>query len=293
MAQPYVAGPVERFGRRIKLEYVGMISVYLIIWLLFFGNQASLGQAALATIGSFFLFLGLKKKTRDHLSGSMLLFAAALLARGPLAEARWAVPYMLFGACVCALEGYLEKRQEQMFALPVLFAWWGWLESTWLPALAFAALYLTHPWKERPGLRRRLSALTVTSTVSAFAGTSWRLGAVASPVRLVRWQRLAPARADLLLLAAIGIPALLCLAFYWQKLAWPHRLGPLLFAMLGPWDLRLLALSGMAVAVLLSATVFRLSIDSDRLRPLFKHAEWHYFWYVFAVAMWVGATALH
>ena len=50
------------------------------------------------------------------------------------------------------------------------------------------------------------------------------------------------------------------------------------------------ALAAMVAAVALTATVFRLSIDSDRLRPWFKHAEWHYFWYVFAIALWALAV---
>ncbi len=78
-AQPvmvYVPGPVERFGRRLKVEYLGMASVYSIIALLFFGDFSSWYKTILATLGAFFLFLGLKKKTEDHLVGSLVLFAA-------------------------------------------------------------------------------------------------------------------------------------------------------------------------------------------------------------------------
>ena len=35
------------------------------------------------------------------------------------------------------------------------------------------------------------------------------------------------------------------------------------------------------------ATIFRIGIDSDRLRPYTKHAEWYSFLLVFAAAMWV------
>ena len=44
--------------------------------------------------------------------------------------------------------------------------------------------------------------------------------------------------------------------------------------------------SGWSAAVLLAATVFRHSIDSDRARPFFKHAEWHFFYVVLALAIW-------
>ena len=66
----------------------------------------------------------------------------------------------------------------------------------------------------------------------------------------------------------------------------PHRWNTLFFAFLAPWDGRLAALFAMAAGVLLCATVFRDSVDSTNLRPFFKHFEWHYFWYVFIIAVW-------
>ncbi len=93
-------------------------------------------------------------------------------------------------------------------------------------------------------------------------------------------------RTELEVLAAIGIPTLLCLALYWRKLVAPHRWNTLLFAFLAVQDGRLAALFGMVAAVLLCATVFRDSVDSPAMRPFFKHFEWHYFWYVFVIAMW-------
>ncbi|MEJ2085867.1 MAG: hypothetical protein P8Y44_09335, partial [Acidobacteriota bacterium] len=111
---------VERFGRRFKLEYVGMISVYSIIGISIFG-QAGWSQALICAAGAFLVFLSIKKKTRDHLSGSLLLFASALLAQGAVLEAHWALSYLAFAACACAMEGYLGKRQEQSLALPLIF----------------------------------------------------------------------------------------------------------------------------------------------------------------------------
>lgn len=44
-------------------------------------------------------------------------------------------------------------------------------------------------------------------------------------------------------------------------------------------------------AVAGAATVFRRSIDSDRVRPFIKHAEWHFFWWVLALAVWAVLSA--
>ena len=93
-------------------------------------------------------------------------------------------------------------------------------------------------------------------------------------------------RTELEVLAAIGIPVILCLAVYWRKLSIPHRWNTLIFALLAVQDGRLAALFGMVAAVLLCATVFRDSVDSPSMRPFFKHFEWHYFWYVFVAAAW-------
>ncbi len=58
----YEPGPVERYGRRLKMEYIGMASVFVVIALLIYGGSPWL-RTVVATTGSFFLFLGLKKKT--------------------------------------------------------------------------------------------------------------------------------------------------------------------------------------------------------------------------------------
>ena len=84
----------------------------------------------------------------------------------------------------------------------------------------------------------------------------------------------------------IALVVVVVLASYWRRLILPHRINPLIFAALAPWDIRLTAMFGMSAAVLLAATVFRHSIDSDRARPFFKHAEWHFFWWVLALAVW-------
>ena len=66
----------------------------------------------------------------------------------------------------------------------------------------------------------------------------------------------------------------------------PHKINPLLFAALAPWDVRLTAIFAMVAAVLFSASIFKLSIDSDRIRPYIWHAEWHYFYLMLALAIW-------
>lgn len=296
-AGTYVPGPVERVGRRLKMEYVGMASVHAVCFFLIFHPLPTWPDRVAATLGILLLFLGLKKKTRDHLSASLLLFTAALLASGPLAVSGWAWPFFLFGGCVSALEGYVEKAQEQIYALPVLLFAWGWLGAGWLPALAFAGLYLTHPWEEKPGLRRRYAGvygLTVAAALAGVAVGHWRAAdgtAVGTPAAWLSWQRLPLDTFELGLLALVAVPTLVCVLLYWRRLKAPHRANALLFAALAPWDVRLTAMFGMVAVVLLAATLFRFSIDSDRLRPTFKHAEWHFFWWVLALAVWAAVAA--
>ena len=284
-ASVYVPTAIETFGRRMKLEYIGMISVYLIIGVLVFGGTNHWFQALIGAIGAFLVFLGIKKKTRDHLSGSLILFASTLLAQGAVVDLGWSISYLGFASCVCAMEGYLEKRQEQALALPVIFILWIFVDLSWIPALVFVASYLLFPWAQRPGLRKRLVWLVGLSALVAIGGFAIELGI--SP----QWTTALGERAPLdptqqLLLVSMGLPTILCLGAYWRRLIPTHRLNTLIFATLAPFDERLLGMFGMVAAITLSATAFRHSIDSDAMRPLFKHAEWFYFWVVFGVAIW-------
>lgn len=284
----YVAGPVEVYGRRLKMEYVGMASVFAVIAFLLLRDLATWQQILAATFGTYFLFMGLKKKTRDHLSASFLLFSAAAVAAGPLAQTHWAVPFLLFGAVVCSMEGYVEKLQIYIYALPAIFGLWAWVDRSWLLGWIFALAYLAHPWRERPGLRRRLGIMMALSTLAAALVSVLRLGLGAA----VRWswpaERLSLDPHSQVLLLVLGVPASLCLLVYWRRLAPAHRITGSLFTLLAPLDLRALAAYAMVATVILSATALRLSVDSDRLRPYFKHAEWHFFWYVLALAIWAG-----
>ncbi|RMH16739.1 MAG: hypothetical protein D6696_17525 [Acidobacteria bacterium] len=270
----------------MKMEYVGMASVYAVIYWLIFGGPANGGLSLTATAATFFLFLGLKKKTRDHLSASILLFTAAAVARRPVLELEWAAPYLFLGFAIYALEGYLEKRQGRINALPAAFFLWGAIAPSWLLGLLFVALYLGEPWAERPGLRRRLAWLTAASAVAGVLGQLLRPAAISGLFAPFEPHRLPLDAGQGVLVAAVGVPTLIGLLLYWRKLPLPHRLNPLLFALLAPWDLRLSAFFGLVATVLLAATFLRQSIDSATLRPLFKHAEWHFFWWVLAVAIW-------
>ena len=93
-------------------------------------------------------------------------------------------------------------------------------------------------------------------------------------------------QSQLLVVAVLFVAVLVVLVTYHRRLIVPHRINPLLFASLAPWDLRLTAMFGMVAAVLFSATIFKLSIDSDRIRPYIWHAEWHFFYLVLALALW-------
>jgi hypothetical protein len=281
----YEPGPVEVYGRRLKMEYIGMASVFTVIATLIYDGQPW-QRSLVATLGSFFLFLGLKKKNRDHLMCSMLLFAAALIARPAVLTADWALSLMLFGATVFSLERYLEKRPQQVYGLPVVFAIWGWFNAFWLLALAFAVMYLFYPRDDRPGARKILFRALPIAAAAGAVTTAVRM--LAAPPAGGYWPSArVPHDSTTLLVAAVAIVAVLAVTFaYWGRLIAPHRINPLLFAVLAPWDIRLSAAFGMVGAVVMAATVFRHSIDSERLRPFFKHAEWHFFYLVLVLALW-------
>jgi len=282
----YVPGPVERFGRKFKVEYLGMASVYSIIALLYFGDLASWYETLLATLGAFFLFLGLKKKTEDHLVGSLVIFAAVSVAQAPIVVSKWVVPYLLFGLTVFVMEGYRERRPARIYALPALFLGWSLADSSWWLGVVFSTMYLAFPRAEKPQFRRHLSYILIAGFLLGFTGHALVDRSILSALQFHPDGHVSVGRLEVEMVAAIGIPALMCLALYWKKLMAPHRWNTLFFAGLALWDGRFAALFGMVAAVLLSATVFRDSVDSLFMRPFFKHLEWHYFWYVFAIAVW-------
>jgi len=286
LTRVYVPGPVERFGRTLKVEYLGMASVYLIIGLLVFDDFPYWYEPILATLGAFFLFLGLKKKTEDHLVGSLVVFAAVSLAHSPVVFSEWVVPYLLFGLTVFIMEGYRERRPSRIYALPAVFLGWSLADSSWWLGLVFAALYLAFPRAEKPQFRRHLSYMLIAGFLLGFAGHALLDRSILSALQFHPDGHVSLERVEMEMLAAIGIPTFLCLVLYWKKLMAPHRWNTLIFALLAVKDGRLAALFGMVAAVLLCGTVFRDSVDSPSMRPFFKHFEWHYFWYVFIIALW-------
>jgi len=286
LTRAYVPGPVERFGRKLKVEYLGMASVYVIIGLAVFDDFPQWYEPILTTLGAFFLFLGLKKKTEDHLVGSLVLFAAVSLAHSPVGFSEWVVPYLLFGLTVFIMEGYRERRPSRIYALPAVFLGWSLADSSWWLGLAFAALYLAFPRAEKSQFRRLLSYMLIAGLLLGFSAHAIVDRSIVSALRFYPEGHVPLDRTELEVLGAIGIPTLLCLALYWRKLSAPHRWNTLIFALLAVQDGRLAALFGMVAAVLLCATIFRDSADSPSMRPFFKHFEWHYFWYVFVIALW-------
>lgn len=277
----YRPDAVERTGRRMKMEYVGMGSVFLFIWLVDFSGVPHWSYSALATAGTVFLFMGLKKKTRDHLVTSFLLFAAAALAEPSVTVELWAMPYALFGACTWAMEGYLEKRRNRILALPAVIGGFAWTGPLWLFAFAFVAAYLLEPRDDLPGLRRKLSWLVAASAAMGLAVTAvapWR-GNTGG------WAPRAPDGWELWLAAAVALSVVFSLVAYWRRLAWPHRVNGVLFTLLAPLDERFIAMFGTAGAIVLAATVFRQSTDSDRWRGAFRHAEWYFFPAILAVSV--------
>jgi hypothetical protein len=285
---PYQPDYFEIYGRKLKIEYLGMASVYTIIALYFFGGLPSFSQSVIAMLGSFFLFLGLKKKTKDHFSGSLILFTSVAIGCATVTAAGWTLPYLFFGFSVFAMEGYLEKRQYRIYFLPVLFFFWAYNDSSWILGFIFAAMYLSHPWTEKPGLRRRLLFLIILSLVAGLAASiyQYKTGDAYSMCPL-HHGLMAVDAFSMSLLILMGVLTILCLIVFWPKSVLPHRLNTLVFCAFSLLDGRLAAVFAMVAAVLLSATLCRESIYSDRLRPFFKHAEWYYFWVVFAVALYV------
>lgn len=281
----YTPGPVEVYGRKMKMEYVGMASVFTVIAFLIYGGPPW-AISVPATLGSFFLFLGLKKKNRDHLMCSFLLFLAAAIARPAVVALGWALPMLLFGATVFSLERYIEKRPKQAYGLPVVIAVWGWLNAFWLFGLFFAAMYLLYPRTDRPEARKILLRVVPAAAVTGGVATAIRLLGSNAPADYWPTTLVGPTGVWSLAIFAVIVAVVAVVAAYWKKLIQPHRLNSVVFAALAPWDVRLAALFGMVAAVLLAATVFRHSIDSDRARPFFKHAEWHFFYVVLAVAIW-------
>lgn len=281
----YEPGPVEVYGRRLKMEYVGMASVFVVIAMLIYGGDPWL-RTLLATTGSFFLFLGLKKKNRDHLMCSMHLFGAALLARAAVLDADWAAPLMLFGATVFSAERYLEKKPQQVAFLPLILGAWAWFDGLWILGLAYTATFILCPRSDREGATRVLVLSVIGGAAVGIVVTAARLLGTTAPAGYWFGTRSSPLTPLLVATVTLGAAVVVVIAFYRRRLIVPHKLNPLLFALLAPWDVRLTAMFAMVAAVLFSASIFKLSIDSDRIRPYIWHAEWHYFYLVFALAIW-------
>ena len=278
----HVPDGVERFGRRMKMEYVGMASVFLTIWLLHF-------ESVVALAAMFFLFVALKKKTRDHLVTSFLMFAAAALAVPAVrSTGKGGLTFALFAMLAWALEGWIEKRPGRIVTIPLVLGALGATTALWPAGLFFAGTYLLQPRPDAPKLRRRLALLEGLGVVLAVAAA---IGVFAiGRSETAAWRT--PAPLHLALFAAIAAPTVLALVLFWRTLAAPHRWNALLSGALAPFDDRMVAVFAIAGTIVLAATVFRQSVDSTQLRPHFKRAEWYYFWVILAVALGLSFSRL-
>jgi len=286
LAADYAPDRVEIWSRRLKMEYIGMASVFATIWAVNFRDLPHVWQSIVATFASFFLFLGMKKKTRDHLVTSFLMFAAAALAEPAAMAWLWIVPATLFASCAWAMEGYREKRRGRILALPAIFGGFAWTSVLWPLGLLFVAPYLLEPRPDHPGLRRKLAILVVAAAAVGGAVSVWRRGAT-----IDSWQLHAPDRWVVALLTMMAVPVAAAILVYRDQLALPHKvLGPAFLA-LSPFDDRFVTMFGIVAGVLLAATVFRQSVDSLRWRGFFKHAEWYYFWVIAALAIYLTLRA--
>ena len=101
---------------------------------------------------------------------------------------------MLFGACLWALEGYMEKRKGRIIALPVILASWALADPSWIVGLLFIASYLSQPCPQRPVTRLPGSGLR------AFPG---RCPAI--HLQVDAWHTQVPANAPAVCLPAHGL----------------------------------------------------------------------------------------
>jgi hypothetical protein len=279
----YVPDAVERIGRRLKLEYFGMTSVFVVVGLLIFGGLAGWKQPLAATGAIYFLFQGLKKKTKDHIVASLLMFTASAVAYPAIATADWSFPFLFFAFGFWAGEGFLEGRLSRIKGLPAVFGVWTWMATdlSWILGLLIVAAYLAYPWES--DLRRRLQLVVGASVVVSILVAILRPGSSTFALG----ERLPLGLPQFGLLALIAIPTALALIFYWPRLERPRKWNALICGLLAPWDLRLLAVFALAACIAMAATIFRQSADSEKIRALLKHAEWYFFWVVVAMAVWV------
>jgi len=294
---------VEKVGRRLKMEYFGMASGFFVIFCLFrlappaayeplagwsagwlpapLLEPGAVGRALLATLAFFELFLAVKKKTKDHICASFLLLATALVVREGVAGPGAAVALACLGFLLAAMEGSIEKRRGRVFIMPVLLWIWAQAHPTFLLGLAVPLLYLP-PAPERHVNRMRIAALWATSA----------LACCLNPAGFAVYPAAARALSGSGVLAvgppipaaAIGLPVLALALLLWRLLLPVHR-GLLFLAAAAAFIPASELLFVCLVAVSLSGSVFRNSIRFDAVRPLFKRAEWYYFWVILAVAL--------
>ena len=196
------------------------------------------------------------------------------------------MPLLLFGATVFSAERYLEKKPEQVAFLPLILGAWAWFDGLWVLGLAYTATYILCPRSDRQGATKILVLSVIAGAIVGGIVTAVRILGSGAPIGYWFGARIAPGNGLLVAVLILVAVMVVVIAMYRRRLIVPHKLNPLAFAALAPWDVRLTAIFAMVAAVLFSASIFKLSIDSDRVRPYIWHAEWHYFYLVTALAIW-------
>ena len=157
----YVAGPVETFGRRIKLEYVGMVSIYLIVALMPFVPRTRARLFTDAQKGVLDAALCLNAALFALMAGSMgrVYFGHASLPRAGALSAMFLLPAIghlkVLGrkAASVGLGGVLPLAlmAAAVFEMPdpmwKLFAWVA-VSTGWV----FVGLFLNQPVWRAAGL---------------------------------------------------------------------------------------------------------------------------------------------
>jgi len=131
LTRVYVPGPVERFGRTLKVEYPRNGLCLFDHWTFGFRRFPLLVRTNPSHFGGILPLLGTQEKDRGSSRWFPCCFAAVSLAHSPVVFSEWVVPYLLFGLTVFIMEGYRERRPSRIYALPAVFLGWSLADSSW------------------------------------------------------------------------------------------------------------------------------------------------------------------
>ena len=101
---------------------------------------------------------------------------------------------------------------------------------------------------DRPGATRILIRSVVGGAVAGFLVTAFRLLGEGTPPDYWLSPLMTPGPTLLVVVGGLVLAVLIVISFYWRRLIIPHRVNPLLFAAIAPWDIRLTAMFAMVAS---------------------------------------------